>query len=472
MKIILVRYHDKGNINTRLPDSLNKRQGYVPPLGLAYIAAMLKKNNYDVKILDVPALNLSSFDVKKYFQNTCPDIIGISCMTTNFPGALECAKIAKSVNAITVLGGPQMDILPIEMLSYEFIDYGISGEGEYSFLTLVKLLDSNNSFEKSEKIKNIPGIIFRSGNKIIRNESELIENLDEIPFPERKLLPNDKYSSIIGRNPITTMITTRGCPYNCGFCFKGPQDKKFLLRSAENVVDEMEQVILDFKVKEIMFYDDVITLKKEHIVSICEEIIKRNIKICWESPTRIDIVNRELLKLMRRAGCIRLRYGVESGNKEILRKMNKKIELQKVQEVFKMTEEEGIERFAYFIIGYLGENDQTMQETIDFAKKLNPDLVMFTLATPLPATPLFEDTVKAGIIDKNYWRDFTLGKRNDRIPILTANAEEYIKKAYKEFYLRPGYIIKNILKIRNLDTIKRYYNAFLGIMNFRMKSKN
>jgi len=282
----------------------------------------------------------------------------------------------------------------------------------------------------------------------------------------------DRYDSIIGIAPVSTMISTRGCPYRCNFCFKQPSDKKFRFRKPDKIVDEMEYLADRYKVKEVMFYDDVLTLRREHVVGICENILSRDLKINWETPTRIEHVDKDLLKLMKRAGCIRLRYGVESGDQRILDIMNKKIDIQLAKKVFKLTKSIGIETFAYFMIGYIYETEKTITKTIDFAIELDPDLVMFTVVTPLPQTPLYDLTQKEKIIEGDYWREFTLGKKKgERMPYYVPDAEVWVKRAYRKFYFRPIFIFRKLAKIRSFNMLKKYLKAFLGISIFKMKSK-
>lgn len=218
-----------------------------------------------------------------------------------------------------------------------------------------------------------------------------------------------------------------------------------------------------------MFYDDILTFQKGHITNICEEILRRGLKVSWESPARVDNIDFATLKLMRKAGCIRLRYGVESGDPGILKLMNKGIDLAMVREVFNWTKKAGIETFAYFMIGYIRETDQTMKNTISFAKSLNPDLIMFTVATPYPKTPLYDLAHKEGLIQGDYWREFTLGMRDDNLPYMVAYAEEWIRKAYRSFYFRPNYIIKRLFRLRSWHDVKNYTEAARGLLYFKMK---
>jgi len=463
MKILLINPMDIGNINTRLPASLNSEQGVYPPLGISYIAAVLEQNNYSVIILDCKALNLTSDEIRMFINKSKPDIIGITAMSSTLIGALEVAKIAKESGAIVVIGGAQLAAYPIETLSYDFIDYGIIGEGEYSMLELVQAIENKTD------VSSIKGLAYKNNGLVIVNGERIVEDLDSMPFPARHLLPMDKYHCVITETPFTTMISSRGCPSKCGFCFKQPSDKKIRFRNPIKIVDEMEELILKYHVKEIMFYDDSIAIKRNHIVGICEEIIKRKLSIKWESPARIDNMDEELLKLMKESGCIRIRYGVESGNENILKLMHKGVSLDKIREVFKLTKKIGIETFAYFIIGYATESPFTVRDSIDFAKELDPDWVMFTIATPYPHTDLYELANKENFITGDYWREFTLGKRTDRLPYLVNDAEEWMARAYKEFYFRPSYIIKKLKKIDSIDTLKKYIRGSKGILAFKMK---
>jgi radical SAM superfamily enzyme YgiQ (UPF0313 family) len=461
MKILLIRYHDKGNVNTRLPESLNEIQGIYPPLGIAFIAANLEKNGFDVKILDVQALNLLSWEAKKLIVNESPNIVGITCMTPNFEGALEAARFSKESGAIVVLGGPQISTYPKESIDFDFIDYAIEGEGEESFLELAKAIKENRSIEK------IKGLVYKKNGKIYSNGPVIVEDLNSIPMPAWHLLPMKKYRCIITERPFVTMITSRGCPYRCGFCFKSYSDKINRAHDPKRIVDEIEYCIEKYKIKEVMFYDDTFTLKKEHVEGICNEILKRKIKIKWEAPTRLNVVDRKLLKLMKIAGCFRLRFGIESGDPRILEIMRKGISLDMAKTVFKLSKKVSIQRFAYFIIGYYSDNEDSMRRTINFAKELDPDWVMFTVATPLPKTNLFELCVNDGLVDENYWLDYMKGKNNGRMNYLVKNTDKWIKKAYVEFYMRPSFIARKIMDIKSFYEFFNYLKGAAAILKIR-----
>ncbi|MAF35586.1 hypothetical protein CL622_00520 [archaeon] len=464
IKILLIQPPIQEEINTRLPESMNKVQGVFPPLPFAYIAASLERVGYNVKIYDTIAENSTSDEIKAFVENEKPDIVGIGCITSLIRSSMNVAKIAKEVGAVVIFGGPHMEIYPKETLRHSsFVDYGIVGEADLSFAELVQNLDRRMSVE------SVPGLVYRKKNQIIVNKPKIITNLDDLPFPARHLLPLDKYSCIIAPSNFTTMVTSRGCMYRCDFCFQAKH--KMRMRSVLNIIAEIEECIQKYNVKEIMFYDDLFTVDRQRVVDICNEIIKRKIKVTWEAPTRVDCVDRKLLELMKEAGCIRLRYGVESGNNHILKLMNKQTTTEEIERVFKMTHEVGIETFGYFMIGYYKENERTIQKTIDFAKKLNPDWVMFTAATPLPDTGLFRIAVDEGIVDADYWKNYIDGKVQGRIPYFVEDADEWVRKAYRAYYFRPKYFLKKLRRLNSLDTLRKYMSGMLSILFFKMYNK-
>lgn len=461
MKITLVRHHDSGNVNTRAPDSLHEVMGVIPPIGIGYIGAVLKKAGHEVSFIDSQALNLTTEQFRAKLTGFKPEVVGITSMTPTFFGALQAAKIAKECGAIVVMGGPHLAVFPKETLSYSCIDYGIIGEGEYSMLELV------DKIERGLPVNRIKGLVYRENGRIRMNPASLIRNLDGLPFPARHLLPMEAYSSILGLHPSDVMVTTRGCPYRCGFCVKQPSDQKVRFRSAKNIVDEMELLVKTRKVKEIMFYDDTLTMKRQHVVDICNEILRRGLKVLWESPTRVDCLDPELLRLMRQAGCRRLRVGVESGCQDILNLMQKDITVNEIRRGINWIKEAKIECSAYFIIGYLGDNKERMRKTVSFMRELNPDLVMICKAVPLPGTTLFVQTVQAGLASQDYWSEFILGKRSDRLPPLAEDADIWLKHAFRSFYLRPGFIFKKLIKINSLDQLKKHIKVFMSMLFYR-----
>lgn len=461
MKVQLIRYHDLDNTNTRLAESLNKKQGVLPPLGLAYLASSLEKAGHKVDIIDAIALALSQEEVKERIKKFKPKVVGITAMTPTIRGALEAAKLAKDEkDVLTVIGGVHMAIFPLETLSYDYVDFGIVGEGEKSFVKLCNAIENNESYE------DISSLCYKKDGRTIIGQPEFIEDVDSLPMPAWHLLPMKKYSSIIGLHPTSTMMGSRGCPYLCGFCYKTPSDKKYRVRSVEKIVDEVEYLIKNFGIKEIMFYDDL--MPQAYAKNLSEEIIKRDVKISWQTPQRVNLVNPELLELMAKAGCRILRFGVEQGDPEQMAFVEKRIDKEQVKKSFRDAKNAGIDTFAYFIIGYVNENERTMQATIDLAKELDPKYVMFTKAVPLPNTPLMEQSVEKGLIDPQYWSKFTLGQQMESIQPLVPEADKWVRKAYRDFYLRPSKLLSQLFGIRSMDALMKGIKGLTGLVFFRM----
>ena len=461
MKVTLIRYHDLDNTSTRLAKSLNDRQGVLPPLGLAYIASALEEAGHQVDLIDAIALCLSKEEVSERIEQFDPELVGITAMTPTFHGALEAAKIAKKNNRKTLIGGVHMSIYAEETLSYAEVDFGVVGEGEETIVELCSAL------EEGQDYSSIEGLCYKLDDGAIKvSGPRIVMDLTKLPMPSYHLLPMEKYSSIIGMTPVSTMMGSRGCPYQCGFCFKTPSDKKYRTRSVENIVDEIEFLIENYKIKEVMFYDDI--MPRAYARDLSNEIIKRDVKIKWQTPQRVNLVNPELLKLMAKAGCHILRFGVAQGDPDMMQLVEKRTTIDQVHKSFQQSNDAGIKTFAYFIIGYIGETEQTMQATIDLAKDLNPTYVMFTKAVPLPDTPLMTQSVFKGLVDPEYWRKYTLGVNQAAMPNLVPNAEKWVGHAYRSFYLRPSVIMKRLLSIRTYHDIKRHVDAFIGIVGFKM----
>ncbi|MEK7773554.1 MAG: radical SAM protein, partial [Deltaproteobacteria bacterium] len=424
MKVLLINPPYDGNINTWTPESTNKAIGTQPPMGIAYIASMLEKEKIDAAILDANALGIGKEGIREAIRRERPDIIGITAMTLISINAVAVSRIAKEAsNAVTVIGGPHVTLFQSETLEDRSVDYAMDGESEYSFLEFARAIGSNSPVE------GIEGLVYRKGNGVAANKIAVVDDLDSLPFPAVHLLPNDRYSLVNAKNPFGSIVTSRGCPFKCSFCIRGPIDKFVRFRDPRNVVDEIEYLIKDFNVKEINIRNDTVTLKRSHIMGICEELLRRDINIRWQGPTRVDCVDREMLFLMKRAGCHTLRYGIESGNQDTLDRMGKGTTLKQIRDAVGWTKEAGMEIMAYFMVGYIDETEAAIMDTINFAREINPDGAIFSIGTPLPNTDLFYRAVEKGLIDPDYWKDFVTGRRYDRAPYLVKDAEKWARKA-------------------------------------------
>ena len=356
-----------------------------PPLGLGYIAAYLKKHNISIKIVDCTFLTQKQA-IKKIIDSE-PNIIGIQSMYSMRNKTLELASILKGHCDFLVVGGALPSINP-ELFLYNF-DIVVIGEGEQTMLELVRQLENGGD------LSQIEGIAYRDKETgQIRQTAPrlLIEDLDKLPSPSRDLFDNFSYKQYYSKKfgyKTTAIMTSRGCPFNCDFCSRPIFGNNLRSRSASNVVDEIEEVI-SLGYNRIWFADDCFTLNRNRLFEVCEEIIKRRLKISWECLSRVDTLDFETADKMKQAGCIRMFFGIESGNDLILKKMNKQITTKQAYNATQICKKTGIKAGAFFILGYPGESAKTILDTVKFASTLPLDYLSFTLPYPIPGTLLFE----------------------------------------------------------------------------------
>jgi anaerobic magnesium-protoporphyrin IX monomethyl ester cyclase len=435
-----------------------------PPLGLAYIAAVLKKNNIEVKILEANALNLNHFQIKNKIESYSPDIVGITSTTSLIEEAHQIALLCKKEIKV-IIGGIHASSMPQETLEkFERFDFLIRGEGEFAML----------EFVQGKNISKIKGLSYRKNEKIIHNsERELNDKLDELPFPARELLPMGKYFSAGSKqNPSDYILSSRGCPYQCLFCADHlVHGRKFRFRSPENIILEVEKIYKN-GARDWDFVDDNFTLITERVEKFCDLMIKKglNKKMSWRCSNgiRVDRINLGLLKKMKMAGCYMVSLGIESGNEKILDKMKKNIDLEKVRKAVKWCKEAGIETRGLFMFGNFGEDEKTMQDTINFAKSLDLDTATFHITIPFPNTDYWNIIKKEGEIYPKNYRDyiaygnviFKHGELDEKTLL------KMQKKAYREFYFRPKIVLNALKSINSWKKLKVYLNAavaFLGV---------
>ena len=326
--------------------------------------------------------------------------------------------------------------------------------------------------EKLELLKNIKGIAFRQAGQIVMTaKRELIGNLDILPFPAWDLLPMDKYMPLANqykRTPIVNMVVIRGCPFNCSFCSNNSVfGRQIRAMSPRRVIEQIRHVMENYGTREISFWDDMMTANKGWMYEFCDGLINGKIDITWTCYSRVDCVDKNLLKKMKAAGCWNIFFGYESGNQELLNNINKGTTLAQIEEANRLCQELGIEIRASFMLALPGETPAMARKTIDFAKKLNPDYAQFCITTPYPGTKLFETVAKYGSLTKdfseyNIWNAvFVPFGYKDREQI-----ESMEKVAMKSFYLRPRYIWGRLKKINSFEDVKRYLKGFRFLIGF------
>jgi len=405
-----------------------------PPLGLGYIAAYLKQYGFSVKIVDCTFI--SQKEALRQIRNSNPKIIGIQSMFSLREKSLEMARLLRKNCELLVAGGP-LPTTNSEIFLNDF-DVVVNGEGEQTMLELVK------AFEKGVDFSQVSGITYKdakSGETRRTVKRDTINNLDAVPFPSRELFDNSAYKKYYLRKfgyTITTIMTSRGCPYTCDFCSRPVFGNEFRNRTATNIVDEIEEVI-SLGYERVWFADDCFTLKRQRLIEVCDEIVNRRLKIGWECLSRVDTLDSELVRRMKQSGCLRIFFGIESGDDSILATMGKNTTAKKAEETVRLCNSEGVKVGAFFIIGYPGENERTLLNTVKFASSLQLDYLSFTLPFPIPGTPLFE-RLKSDIITDEYTEPNQLPLLTQKLTFRSRLSESKLKfaivKGMTQFYIQ------------------------------------
>jgi len=441
---------DKGNIWKTLKRNL-------PSLGLLYIASFLEKHGHKVSIVDMNIEEISIGSLLNNIKENLYGIVGITSTTVQINQALLISENIKKTfpNIKIVMGGPHPNVMLEEVLSKEAIDYVVRGEGELTMLELVE----------NKSLTSIKGLSYKKNSNFNHNETRpVIKDLDSLPFPARHLLPMEEYSPTPGnykRLPAFSMITSRGCPGKCTFCNTDIFGKSIRFRSARNIADEISYLIDKYRIKEISFYDDTFTVNKKNVEDLCDIIIGNKIDITWSCMSRVDCVNPSLLKLMKKAGCHSICYGIESSNETILSNIKKKIELKRIPDVIKWTREAGIEVKTSFMLGNPGETEETLTKTIKYAISLKPDIFIYNITTPFPGTEMFKWAKDKGYLATLNWDDYDLGRSVMDLPTVDLKTiEKYYKLAYRKSYLRLGYFMQRLRKINSIRSFTLHCNLF------------
>jgi anaerobic magnesium-protoporphyrin IX monomethyl ester cyclase len=358
-----------------------------PPLGLGYIVSYLRQHGISANLIDCTFL--SENEAVERVRSSKPKIVGIYSMFSMKAPALHMAQLLKDHCETLVAGGPLPTLCPEDFLN-DFDIVGV-GEGEKTTLELVEALEGRRS------LSTVKGIVYKNGEgkgpRIIRTlPREFVHDLDKLPFPARDQFDNEAYKRHYSKNfgyTATSVISSRGCPFQCDFCSRAVFNHEFRARSAVNVIDEMESV-KQSDYERIWFSDDCFTLNKKRLWSICDEIAHRGLDVKWECLSRVDTIDQKTAQKMRRAGCVRVFFGLESGNDEVLALMNKGASAKKAREAVLTCKAAGIQVGAFFIVGYPGETDKTVLDTLRFASSLPLDYLSFSVPYPIPGTPLYE----------------------------------------------------------------------------------
>lgn len=461
------------------PVSMEKRYGgqsklgnVTPPLTLCHLGALTLKHGYRTAILDAAARRLTMEETIERIRAEDPDCLGLYATTVSIDEAAQLASLAKQAlpGLKVIIGGVHFTFRPKEtMRAYPIFDLGVVGEGDVTLPDLLGALDACSPLE------DVRGIIFRSGDDLIRTgDRPSLECLDTLPMPAFHLLENFPqlyrppffgFSTL----PVATVITSRGCLSKCRFCNSGIFGHgKQRTNSPKYVVELMRLLEVRHDVRQLLFYDDNFGTYREHVAELCERIIEAGLRMTWSCNTRVTDVAPELLALMREAGCWQISFGIESGSQRVLNFMRKGTSLPLIRTVLRWTREAGIRTNGYFLFGFPTETEEEMHQSIEFAKSLDLDIFQCTLFTPFPTIPFAGEIGAYGSIKASNW-----GEMNIFNPVFVSDGlspeklEHYKRKAWREFYLRPKVQLNLIrMLLRDPDMVPHYLRTAVEFVSF------
>ncbi len=407
----------------------------MPPIGLAYIGAYLREHGHRVRIIDAEVEKLGLKQIAEKVKDAC--LVGITTTAPVYNSALELANTIKRLNSKTkvIFGGPQATFLDSESLERSAADAVVRGEGELTMQELASSVESGTS----SGMEGIAGITYKDADSIVKNpDRKLIPDLDDIPFPARDLLPMERYIP----SDSTGVISSRGCPFRCIFCASSKlYNKKFRSRSAQNVFEEVAQLV-SRGYKNVTMLDDNFILNKERAFTFADLVEEHNLKFEWSCTGRVDSIDEDLLQRLHEVGCNGLFFGVESASDETLKLIKKGFTTEQVMDTFSTLKNYDIPTTASFMIGLPGDDAGKVADMIDLAKRISPDFAMFSVTTPYPGTELYENIDRYDLeITLDDWNQFTLTRPVVRTSALsTADLHRWFIKAYFRFYVRPSYL--------------------------------
>ncbi|HUK84853.1 MAG TPA: radical SAM protein [Candidatus Acidoferrum sp.] len=428
----------------------------LPPIGLMYVAAALEKAGFEVQMLDNYLMKKPIDEIKQLVINLNPQIIGITCGSATYTRCIETARAIKEVLPICkiVVGGWHASYVPDSLLENPEIDYVVMGEGERAITQLATCIINGNE----PAAISIAGVAFKRQGINIKNPPKFIENIDEIPFPARHLLPLELYDRTIeylSVKPADVMSISRGCVYDCGFC----ETKKLwgnICRafSPQRVIDEIRDLQSKYGTKGLYFINDNFTLRKNQTIELCNLMIKNKLDLEWVCDTRVDLVNQELLENMSKAGCKTVWFGVESGSQRVLKRIGRNTTLEQIENAFKLCRKNEIKTACSFMLGVPDETLKDMEASLKFAKKINPDWCLFNVFIANPDSKLYQELLESKKYDQ--LDKFLLSVKNEEFDYNSLLKIQ--RRFFKEFNMSPKQIMKRVKREGVVNFAKRRLN--------------
>lgn len=430
----------------------------VPPLGLLYVAASLEAAGRRVAVVDAQAEHLDDARFVERIRALQPGVIGLSGMTPMLAEIIHTIRLVRPLAKKLILGGVHATRFHDTVLDeLPQIDAAVVGEGENVAVALLDWWDQGGLGTPP------PGVVIR-GHEF--TEAPVPADLGSMPWPARHLVPHDRYRyPFQTAEGFTTLISSRGCPFRCTFCDKTVSGSGWRARPALDVVNELQEIKERYGIGYVCIFDDNFTLKRRRVVEICEEILRRQLDIAWKCEARVDGIDEELAKLMARAGCRTVAFGVESGNQESLDFLKKDQELPRMHRAISACRAAGIETVAYVLVGIPGETPSSSLNTLQFALDADLDFIQFSTLSPFPGTELYDVAMREG-----WFRETTILNPADgeelRATLVPPGWTEEelgktLRKMYGGFYLRPTYLARQAIRASRQGTLLR--RAQLGL---------
>ena len=421
-----------------------------PNMSLCYLAPILEREGHEVGIIDSNVLCLGIKETIEWLREFQPEVIGFNILTEGFKDMVPWMQaIKESMKLPIIVGGFHLKLYPRETMTYNCIDYAAVGQAWHTFPELLSAIENGE-----RDMSGIKGLCYRENGEIVMTEPrEDTTTLDEVPFPARHLIPNERYSTILTKQwPITVMLTGQGCPFHCLYC---DMTGWYQPRDPLKVVDEVEECIKRYDIKEFFFQDETFTVNRKRVYAICNELLRRGIKTGFAIRTRADCVTREMLFLLKAAGCVRVNFGIETGDEEISKNIRRDVTLAQIRNAVGWAKEAKLVTLGFYLLGSPGETEETIRRTIDLAVELDTDYVSISKLVPVPNSELYELIVKE--TGRDFWREYTLGDWDVineiayyKCQVSPEDLDHWLKKAYQAFYIRPRFILRTLSGVRSL----------------------
>ncbi|MBN1297919.1 cobalamin-dependent protein [bacterium] len=442
------------------PSTLKERYGDLleagavyPSMGLGFIAAVAESDGHTVRVVDSEAEPIGYDGIQQIVREFKPHVIGFQTFCANLRRCRRVAEEARAVDPdiVIVYGGVQATLFPEDQLRDGVVDVVVIGEGEEPTRKLLSALENNRDWN------DVPGIAFKDaeGQIVFTPRPPLIHNLDDLPFPALHLFPMQAYHSSAQLRGSRTLhlFTSRGCPFNCSYC-SGDLifGKSFRFRSADKVIADIRQMIKQFQIDGLQFYDETFTVNRNRVLTLCNAMITNGITIPWACFTRVDLVDEELLRTMKQAGCYQIFFGVETGVERLLKLIRKGTTLDQARKAFALCRTIGIETVASFMLTLPTETVEDTEQSIRFGLELDPDYVYWLTFVPYPGNDLSDLAQTSGTIIND--DPTTYNVFNEVVYVPEGRTEDEIRRtiarAYRRFYLRPRYVFRQVVKLIKL----------------------